>query len=160
MDDELLHGYLQNHWAGATAGVSLFERVARTHPDPPTAAAVAAIGREVAEDRETLRRMMEAVGTRPSTLGTATAKVGAELGRLKPNGRIVTRSPLTDVVEVEGLRDAVYAKRGGWEALRAVADDEPRLDVTVLDDLLERADRQLERLRELHTDIARKRLCS
>jgi hypothetical protein len=158
MDDEVLTGYLQNHWAGATAGVALFRRVARTHGDPAVAVAVGALADEIAEDREALRRIMEAVGTRPSVVGTVTARVGAELGRLKPNGRLLTRSPLTDVLEVEALRDAVFGKRGGWELLRVVAEEDGRLDAMLIEELMDRADDQLERLRRLHREISRKRV--
>ncbi|TQK68424.1 hypothetical protein [Nocardioides sp. SLBN-35] len=160
MDDEVLHGYLQHHWAGSTAGVSLFRRVARTHAIATVATAVDSLADEVADERETLRRIMHDVGTSPSTLGTVAAKAGAELGRLKPNGRILTRAPLTDLVEIEALRIAVWGKRCGWEALRSVADDEPRLDAALLDDLVARSDRQLDLLAQLHLTTARRRIVS
>lgn len=160
MDDDVLHGHLQHHWAGATGGVALFERVAHNHGDPATAAEVGIMTCEIAEDRESLRGIMHAVGLRPSVVGTVTARVGAELGRLKPNGHIVTRSPLSDVLEVEALRDAVFAKRSGWELLRALADEDDRLDAVLLDELIGRADDQLRRLRALHLDVARKRIAA
>ncbi|MDQ6523861.1 hypothetical protein RB608_09635 [Nocardioides sp. LHD-245] len=160
MDDEVLHGYLQHHWAGSTAGVSLFRRVARTHGIAEVAAALDGLAEEVAEERATLGRVMRDVGTSPSTIGTVAAKVGAELGRLKPNGRILTRAPLTDLVEIEALRIAVFGKRSGWEVLRAVADDDPRLDAALLDDLIGRSDRQLETLARLHLVTARRRIAS
>lgn len=158
MDDEVLHGYLQHHWAGSTAGVSLFRRVAGTHTIAEVAAALAGLADEVADERETLRGIMHDVGTSPSTLGTVAARVGAELGRLKPNGRILTRAPLTDLVEIEALRIAVWGKRSGWDALRAVADDDPRLDAALLDDLVDRSDRQLATLAQLHLTTARQRI--
>jgi hypothetical protein len=158
MDDEVLHGYLQHHWAGSTAGVSLFHRVARTHGIATVAAAVGQLADEVAQERETMRRIMHDLGTRPSTLGTVAAKVGAELGRLKPNGRILTRAPLTDLVEIEALRIAVFGKRSGWEVLRSLAGDDPRLDPALLDDLVSRSERQLETLAQLHLATARRRI--
>ncbi|GAA1514051.1 hypothetical protein [Nocardioides humi] len=158
MDDEVLHGYLQHHWVGSTAGVSLFQRVARSHGDPAAATVVGELGEEVAGERETLRGLMTAVGVRPSRVGALAARAGEVAGRLKPNGRVLSRSPLTDVLELEALRDAVYGKRGGWEVLRSVADDDPRLDAALLDDLLARSDRQLERLQGLHVGVSRKRL--
>jgi hypothetical protein len=160
MDDEVLHGYLQHHWAGSTAGVSLFRRVAGTHAIPEVAAAVGRLADEVAQEREMLRRIMHDVGTSPSTLGTVAAKVGAELGRLKPNGRILRRAPLTDLVEIEALRIAVWGKRSGWDALRSVADVDPRLDASLLDDLVARSERQLATLGELHLTTARQRIAA
>ncbi|MBM7517378.1 hypothetical protein [Nocardioides nitrophenolicus] len=160
MDDEVLHGYLQHHWAGSTAGVSLFRRVAGSHGIATVAAGVGRLAEEVAEEREILRRVMHDVGASPSTIGTVAARVGAELGRLKPNGRILTRAPLTDLVEIEALRIAVFGKRSGWEVLRSVADDDPRLDPALLDDLIARSDRQLETLAQLHLTTARRRIAA
>ncbi|WP_460786826.1 hypothetical protein [Nocardioides maradonensis] len=155
--DDVLEGYLQNHWTAASAGVSLFRRVARTHSDPATAVAVAEVAHEVEDDRDTLRGVMHDLGVRPSIIGTTLGRIGAELGRLKPNGRVLHRSPLTDVVELEALRDAVYGKRCGWDALRTLAEEEPRLDIDLLEELIDRADRQLERLRRLHLAVTRER---
>ncbi|AJR17994.1 hypothetical protein KR76_00980 [Pimelobacter simplex] len=154
----MLHGYLQHHWVGSTGGVSLFHRVARTHPDPLVAATVGEIAGEVAAERETLRTIMSIVGVTPSRLGALTARTGELLGRLKPNGHLLTRSPLTDVVEVEALRIAVSGKHAGWQLLRSVADADPRLDPVLLDDLVQLAESQLDRLEQAHLGIARKRL--
>lgn len=160
MDDEVLHGYLQHHWVGSTAGVSLFQRVARTHGIVEVATAVGQLADEIEQERETLRRVMHDLGARPSTVGTVAAKLGAELGRLKPNGRLVTRSPLTDLVEIEALRIAVFGKRAGWQALRSVADADPRLDAALLDSLVARSEHQLEKLAELHLTTARRRIAA
>lgn len=160
MDDDTLQGYLQNHWLAATSGVATFRRVGRSHHDPEVAAEIRRLGEEVAEDREALRGLMEAVGARPSLLGTPLARVAAELGRLKPNGRLVTRPPLTDVLEVEALRLAVAGKANGWQLLREIATHDPRLDQALLDRLQDRAAAQLRALEALHLRVARQRLLS
>jgi hypothetical protein len=46
-------------------------------------------------------------------------------GRLKLNGRIVRRSPLSTVVELEGLAAGILLKRSLWTSLEALQD--PRL---------------------------------
>ncbi|WP_408897629.1 hypothetical protein ACJ5H2_00640 [Nocardioides sp. R1-1] len=158
MDDNLLRAYLQHHWVGSTAGVSLFRRVARTHGIAVVAAEVGRLADQVAQERETMRRVMHDLGARPTTIGTVAAKVGAELGRFKPNGRIITRSPLTDLLEIEALRIAVYGKRSGWEVLRSVADDDPRLEPALFDSLVAQSKRQLDTLAELHLTTARRRI--
>ena len=67
-------------------------------------------------------------------------RAGERVGRLKPNGHLVRRAPLSDLVEVEAGLDAVHAKACGWQALRAA----PGLDAAVvLDDLMRRAEDQL-----------------
>ncbi|GAA4807831.1 hypothetical protein GCM10025786_09480 [Nocardioides caeni] len=158
MDDEALHGYLQHHWAGAGAGTSLFRRVAGSHRDPETAATLARLADEVSEDRESLASIMKAVGARPSRIGTVAARVGAELGRLKPNGRILTRPPLTDVIELEALFLAVTGKLAGFELLRSVADTDHRLDVGLLDRLIARTERHRTELARLRLIVGHTRL--
>ncbi|NHA01304.1 hypothetical protein G5V59_19530 [Nocardioides sp. W3-2-3] len=45
---------------------------------------------------------MASVGVKPSVVGTTMARVGEVVGRLKPNGHLFHRAPLTDVVESRG----------------------------------------------------------
>jgi hypothetical protein len=78
--------------------------------------------------------------------------VTEKLGRLKPNGRITERSPLSMVIELEGLRMAVEGKAAGWQALRLYA-GRP-LDAARLDTLEATARRQLATLSELHAGAA------
>ncbi|HEY5788534.1 MAG TPA: hypothetical protein VIT65_27555 [Microlunatus sp.] len=70
---------------------------------------------------------------------------------MKPNGRILRRSPLSDLIEIEALLDAVSAKRAGWYALAAV---HLPADATHVDGLISRADDQLEGLRSIHATLA------
>ena len=158
MNDEVLEAYLQHHWVGSTAGVAAFRRVGQNHGDPDAAAEIRDLALEVAADREALRGIMLSVGVRPSVVGTAMARGGELLGRLKPNGHLFQRSPLTDVVELETLRLAVTGKKAGFEVLRSAADDDPRLDPFALDRLLERADEHVRTLERLHVSVSRDRI--
>ncbi len=79
-------------------------------------------------------------------------QVGERVGRLKPNGRIVRRSPLSDLIEIEALIDAVSAKRAGWYALAAAPLAAP--EASQVAELIDRADDQLERLRPVHATVA------
>lgn len=158
MNDTVLKGYLQHHWVGSTAGAAAFKRVGRNHRDPAAAAELRDLAGEVAADRLALREVMRSVGVRPSVVGTAAARAGELLGRLKPNGRIFTRPPLTDVIELETLRLAVSGKQAGFEVLRAAADDDPRLDPYTLDRLLERAGEHVRVLERLHVRVSHDRI--
>jgi hypothetical protein len=158
MDDDVLRGYLQHHWAGSSGGVELFRRVAGTHPDPVTATAVREMSVEIAAEREVLRELIQALGGTPTRLGAMAARVAERVGRLKPNGRLFHRSHLTDIVELEAMRVAVYGKRAGWQLLRELTEDDPRLDPERLDALIRQSDEQLSRLADLHLSVARKRI--
>ncbi|MBU5895038.1 hypothetical protein JVW19_23965, partial [Vibrio cholerae O1] len=64
------------------------------------------------------------------------------LGRLKPNGRLLRRSPMTLVLETELMRSAIMGKLGMWQTLRDNA-DALGLAAEVFGDLAENSRRQL-----------------
>jgi hypothetical protein len=74
---------------------------------------------------------------------------------LKLNGRLLSRSPLSNLEELELLRLGVAGKAAGWRTLRLLADTDPRLHRGRLDELLVRADGQLGLLEELHVRAVR-----
>lgn len=157
MDHDLLVAHMQHHWTAATGGLAFFRRVAGS-PIPEAEGVIDRLAEEVAEDRESLRSLIEALGAAPTRLGALMGRGGELVGRLKPNGHVVRRSPLTDVIEVEALRTAVSGKRAGWDVLLDAAQDEARLDADLVRRLIDRADSQLERLAALHATVAHNRL--
>jgi hypothetical protein len=143
--------YLRNHEAAASAGTDLFVRMSRSQKDRPWGPVLLGVADDVAEDLGTLRGLMGTWRVRPDTVSSLTLRVGERVGRLKPNGRVVRRSPLSDLVEVEAGLDAVHAKASGWQALRAARGDAVPVD---LDELARRADDQLARMKALHATVA------
>ena len=124
----LLGIYLNDHLAGATAGTELARRMAAS---PQLAAAGGALQRladELAEDRAALLKMMAALGIPVRGYKVYAAWIGEKAGRLKPNGYLLARSPLSSLEELEMLRLGVEGKAAGWRTLRVLADREPRLD--------------------------------
>ncbi|MFL0580751.1 hypothetical protein [Dietzia sp. 179-F 9C3 NHS] len=153
MTTEMLHTYLQDHHAGAAAGVDLFRRVAEDHHDPHVREVVSRLGDQIEEDKRSLEDLMSLVGTSPSPLKDLPARAAEKVGQLKPNQRLAERSPLSDLLELEALTLAVTGKELGWKALIDIAD--PRLPRATLDKLSTRAREQgeeLERLRLRCTD--------
>lgn len=69
--------------------------------------------------------------------------------RLKPNGRLFSRSPLSDVLELESMLLGVQGKASCWRTLRVLTEDDDRLYAEHLDALLERAEHQTATLEEL-----------
>ena len=100
-----------------------------------------ALAREIAEDRDDLDRIMSDLGVTPSRFKAALAAAGSQLGRLKLNGRLVRRSPLSDVLELEALGAGVTAKRDLWLALGVVEPAVAELDGERLARLARRAAR-------------------
>jgi hypothetical protein len=142
--------YLEDHYAGATAGLELARRAAGANRGTtPYGDVLDGIAREIDEDRETLRAVMAALGVGPDRFKVAGAWAGEKAGRLKLNGHLTSYSPQSRVVELEGLVVGVTGKRCLWAALRHIEPLEPRLDAEQLDRLIERADRQINVLEEL-----------
>lgn len=147
--------YVQHHWVGSKGGLDAFRRCARTHSVPQGRPVLTRLATEIAEDREALRAMMRRLGIGTVPAWQAVASFGETLGRFKPNGTLIRRSPMTDVIELDMLVTAVAAKKAGWLTLRRLAETDPRLDAAELDRLVERADAQrteLETLRPAAVD--------
>lgn len=157
MATEMLHTYMQDHHAGAAAGIDLFRRVAEHHSDPHVREVVSRIGDETVEDVKALEELMTLAGASPSLLKDLPAKASEKLGQIKPNRRFAERSPLSDLVELEALTLAVTGKTLGFKALLDI--DDPRLPRPTLEKLVERAEqhgRELEKLRLRCTDALKK----
>ncbi len=135
---DLLGIYLNDHLMGATGGLELFKRAAASQPE------LEPLRQEVEQDRDALLDLMRRTGTSVDRVKTTAGWVGEKLGRLKLNGHVLTRSPLSDLIELEGLTLGVQGKLSGWRLLKAIGD--PRLPDDVLDDLIARAERQVEQL--------------
>jgi hypothetical protein len=81
-------------------------------------------------------------------------------GRLKLNGQLTGYSPLSRLVELEGLITGVNGKLSLWRSLLDVAPRERRLDADRLGHLVERGQEQLGLLEGLRERAAREALPS
>jgi hypothetical protein len=152
----LLGVYLNDHLAGSSLGVNLARRMrASAAPATERATALSGLAAETARDRSALLRIMAALGIRARGYKVLAAWAGEKAGRLKLNGHLLTRSPLSDLEETEFLRAAVEGKAACWRTLRDLAERDGRLDAGHLDDLIIRADRQADVLESLRSDAAR-----
>jgi hypothetical protein len=150
----LLGIYLNDHLAGATAGVGLARRIAASHRGPAVGGDVQHLPAEIAADRAALIAMMTALGIPVRSYKVCAAWIGEKAGRLKFNGHLLTRSPLSTLEELEILRLGVEGKAAGWRTLRVLADREEHLDSGQLDELIARARRQADLLEELRVRAA------
>jgi hypothetical protein len=144
--------YLRDHHAGATAGVELARRAAGSNEGNVYGEELSRIADEIAEDRDALEAVMAGLGVRADPIKDGAAWAAEKLGRLKPNGRVIGYSPLSRVVELEGLVLGVTGKLALWESLEAVAG--ARIEAVDLDRLTERAADQRRRLEALRREAA------
>jgi len=151
---DLLAIYLNDHLAGSAGGVALARRVAGSRTGA-TADTARQLAQHMAQDRETLASIAQRLGVHRTYYKEPFALVAERLGRLKPNGALIRRSPLSDVVEYEALALAINAKRAVWRTLRELEATRSELDAADLDALMARADDQAEQVERLRIGAAR-----
>jgi hypothetical protein len=141
VNNRLLGIYLNDHLAGAVAGVELARRALRNNRGGKLAADLERILREIEEDRATLQGLMDRLGVAQNPVKTSGAWLLEKVARLKLNGSALAYSPLSRVEELETLAAGVEAKKAMWVALKRIRDQGVDLGVD-LDNLVARAQRQ------------------
>jgi hypothetical protein len=149
MDRKLLRIYLQDHLAAATGGLELARRARGSNEGSPYGEPLAKLADDIEADRRSLESTMQDLGFGADRAKNLAFWMGEKAGRLLPNGRITSYSPLSRMIELEGLIAGVNAKRSLWLTLADLAESEPKLDAERLARLVERAEQQTETLHEL-----------
>jgi hypothetical protein len=110
--------YLNDHLAGAAAGVELARRLRGSNSgEERFGEPLDRICREIEADRATLIQVIEHLGVSKSVVKPLAARVAERLGRLKLNGRLRGYSPLSRLLELEGMQIGIGAKLGLWQSL-------------------------------------------
>jgi hypothetical protein len=148
VNKKLLSIYLNDHLAGSTAGIELVKRACSQNQGTDYGRFLTELTKEIDEDRAAFVEIMDRLGIRRDPAKVAGGWVLEKMGRLKLNGQLRGYSPLSRLVELEGLALGVTGKLAGWKALRLLADGEPALDAAALERLIERAERQQRGLEE------------
>jgi hypothetical protein len=146
--------YLNDHLLGATAGGELVRRAARENEGSELGAFLSQLAAEIDADRESLRELMRELGVKEDHLKVAAGWVAEKVGRLKPNAQLRGYSPLSPLVELEGLSIGVQGKLAMWRALAEIA-DELGVDRARLQELAVRAEGQQADVERHRVDLAR-----
>lgn len=150
----LLGIYLNDHLAGATGGAELAHRMAGSQHDPDRRATLQRLATDIVQDRRALLDLMAALELPVRRYKLNAAWAAEKAARLKLNGRLLSRSPLSSLEELEMLRLGVEGKAAGWRTLRELADTDSRLNRDKLDELMARAREQASLLEELRVRAA------
>ena len=146
--------YLNDHLLGATVGVELSKRAQRANEGTELGAFLADLHAEIAEDRSALVAVIRALEVEPSLGKVAAGWVGEKLGRLKLNGQLTGYSPLSRLVELEGIAAGINAKLALWRSLAQARERDERLGRFDFDALAARAQEQRDRLEPFRLDAA------
>ncbi len=151
---DLLGIYCNDHLAAATGGIELVSRMLGVHRGTPYEARLEQLLDELREERAGLRSSMTALGLPVRQYKQAASWLGEKVSRAKLNGHLLSRSPLSDLVEFEFIATAVLAKRAGFETLRELAAVDDRLDPALLERLIAQADKQHDWLADVRREVA------
>lgn len=152
---ELLGIYLNDHLAGATGGAELARRAAAARRSDEAGDTLLRFAADVAADRAALLDIMAALDVPVRAYKVYAGWIGEKAGRFKLNGRLLGRSPLSSLEELEMMRLGVEGKAAGWRTLQLLADTDPRLDRARLMELIARAESQVKLLEDLRVRAAR-----
>lgn len=147
--DDLLATYLQDHLSAATLGLELAERLTGSNRDDPRFGPVLAQVRdEIRSERDLLKGLIDDLGVSQDPVKVTAAWVAEKAARLKLNGRTTGYSPLSRMIELEGLSTGIAGKCRMWRVF------EQQLGRQIGDvdfkELAELADSQRERIDALH----------
>jgi hypothetical protein len=154
-DRKLLGIYLNDHLAGATAGLELVKRARGENEGSELGDVLAHLADEIEADRRALEGVMEDLDIGRDHPKVLAAWVAEKVGRLKPNGQILGYSPLSKLIELEGLALGIQGKLSLWRALIEIAAEDDRLDPDYLGRLAERAQRQRDQVEQQRLLAAR-----
>ena len=114
--------YLNDHLGGATFGVELVRRAARENQGSELGAFLSQLAKDIESDREALTAIMADLGVKADRAKIAVGWTAEKMGRLKPNAQLRGYSPLSPLVELEGLLVGIQGKLSLWRALAEVAE--------------------------------------
>jgi hypothetical protein len=151
-----LLGYLNDHLAGAAAGIQLAERCRDRDPGSELGLVLQALVVEIKQDREVLERVIRALGGSPHRLKRGVALGTERLGSLRmwlpmigPGSEETAR-----LEEVEVLSLGIEGKRLMWAALAQLSSTDARLLGFSFPELKQRAKAQRDRLERFRLKLA------
>lgn len=124
---ELLRIYLQDHLAASCGALELAKRAHGSNRGTEFGPGLAALRERLTDDRAALLDVMDRLGVGRDRVKEGAAWVAEKAGRLKLNGSVRAYSPLSRVVELEGLAMLLLGQRRMWEALGHVTAGDPRM---------------------------------
>ena len=153
MAHEPLHVYLNDHLAGATAGVELVKEAAERH-DGELGEFFTQLADEITGDFNTLTSLMDQMDAHASGAKEVLAKAGSVVSEAKFSGESMDDPTFGTFLTLETLSIGVEGKLCMWKALKTVEGDVPELASANIDTLIERAQSQRDKLESKRLELA------
>ena len=148
-----LHIYLNDHLAGATAGVDLVTSAVERH-DGELGEFFQQLADGITGDYNTLTSLVDQLNARASGAKEALAKIGSEVSEAKFSGESVDDPEFGTFLTLETLSIGVEGKLCMWKALKCVEADVPALGELDIDALIERAQSQRDAIEGKRLEVA------
>jgi hypothetical protein len=147
--------YLQDHFAGARAGIELARSLAERNQNGELGRVLRPFVEEIELDRALLKQVMEVLEVEFGPVKQATAWLGGKFLRMRPSAARYNGSALTRLLELESLSLGVEGKALLWQALIELRERIPKLLAVELEPALIRARVQRDLLETLRLQAAR-----
>ena len=158
MADKAMDVYLNDHLAGAMLGSDLAEQIRDQNENTPLGELMRSLASQIEEDRQTLIGLMQRMDSSKNPVKQAGAWVIEKASRAKFGGLTSGEPQLGTFMAVESLALGVLGKLSLWRALAEVADQHPALASVDLNELIERAQTQYDRLEHERLAASRRAL--
>jgi hypothetical protein len=125
--DKFFRIFLRDRMAMMSFFVELARRTLKNNSEGELGEFLKTLVRKLESERETLHLVGRRSGVSFGAIGEAGGWFAEKLGRLKPNGRLVTYSPLSRVEELEGLLLHAQEREAFWRIVEHKAKVDARL---------------------------------
>jgi hypothetical protein len=153
MAQQPIHVYLNDHLAGATAGVDLAKQAAERH-DGELGEFFAQLTDEISADHNTLTALMDQMDAHASGAKEVLAKAGSVVSETKFSGESMNDPEFGTFLTLETLLIGVEGKLCMWKALKVVEDEYAELQSVDIDTLVKRAQSQRDKLEGKRLEVA------
>jgi hypothetical protein len=144
-----LSTYLNDHLAGAVAGVSIIEAVIEHIADQQDAETLDQVKREIEEDKVELERLISSLDIDESTFRKTTGWISEKMAEIKLRFDDPAAGGLFVFEALEALSLGIEGKRSLWTLLSAASETNSKLRSVDYKQLIKRAEDQRERVEAL-----------
>lgn len=146
--DDALDVYLNDHLAGAAAGIEVAEKLAADTEGTPAGATFASLLADIRDDQDELEKLMSALGISPHTVKQVATWMSEKLARVRFAAASRHGENLGQLMQMEALHMGVAGKLSLWQCLQSAlpVSQHPAEGVIDLNRLIARAQDQLARL--------------
>lgn len=150
MNKKRLQIYFEDHTALIVGELELIRRCRNSNQGSELGDFLENLQCEVENQRKTIDRILELLeieASFASSMKQGAAWFAEKIGRFKLNDSLIEYSPLSRIIELEGLAAAALERVAMWEVIACIANDDRRLDAIEVDSFQRVSEQHLSDLR-------------